>query len=57
MDTATAIKDIIKEAVTIAAELGQEFRQREGRDPTETEAAEMAGMVQRQLRIALAVSW
>jgi hypothetical protein len=54
--TAAAVKEILREAVTIAHEMGVEFRQREGRDPTENEAAAMADMVTRQLRVALAVS-
>ena len=52
---AEAIKEILRETLAVAAELGREERERLGRDLTEEEAGRLADMVERQLRTALAM--
>lgn len=56
MNTQTAIKEILKETIMVAADLGRKERARLGRDLTEAEAQALAAMVQRQLRTALAMA-
>jgi len=53
---AEAIKEILRETLAVAAELGREERARLGRDLTEEEAGRLADMVERQLRTALAMT-
>lgn len=51
-----AAKDILRTLITEAAEAGQRERERLGRDLTEAEANELAAMMERQFRLAMAVA-
>ena len=55
-ETSTAAKAILVELVNIAAEEGKAERQRLGRDLTETEAANLASMIERQFHTALVIA-
>jgi len=50
-----AIQDLAKTLVNIAKEEGDRFRKENGREPTESEAGEIADMIKRQFQIAIAM--
>lgn len=51
-----AARSVLHELVLVAAEEGRKERERLGRDLTETEAAALAEIVERQFQIALAMA-
>lgn len=52
---AEAARDILRAVVEAAQEAGEEERVRLGRNLTEAEAGTLAAMIERQLRLALAI--
>lgn len=49
-----AVNDFIQELVKVAQEQGNQFRAKYNREPTEAEAQEMAQMIERQAKLAVA---
>ena len=51
-----AIQEMLKTLIEIAKNEGDKIRQSQGREPTESEAQEIASMIERQFKTALVIS-